>query len=959
MLGQDFIVFDLETTGVQAGVDEIIEIGAIKVLNGAVAERYQQLIKPRAQLPLTVQRLTGIQPADLMDQPYIDDILDQFLQFVDCLPVAAHNANFDLGFMAVALGRPLSESWLDTLGLARICFPLAPNHRLGTLSEYLKLEGSRFHRALNDAEITAKLLLCCLEKARNWDLPLLRQLNMVLPSGVVGTIPLFNQLEQNMMKRFPDRLIRESVLCLADVEEGLFSRKKNQDQPKLPEEDQIAAILGREGPFAGNIANYQYRPGQIAMLRSVVKAFHSHEHLVAEAGTGTGKSLAYLVPAVFWATGSKEKVVVATHTINLQEQLWEKDVPLLRRLLPVEFEAALVKGRNNYLCLRKWQAVWADMVEVEAEARSYLAVILTWLSETRTGDKSELNLGRGSQEVWSRLAADSDSCLGSRCRFYSNGCFVMRARRKAENADLLIVNHSLLLSDAKTDNMVLPDYNYLVVDEAHHLEDSATEHLGQTVSDKGMERFLKLLRTNGTPPGILGQIKHRLPGLQGVVDESGLEKLSELQQQAVELLGLLSDSSTDYFAGLLAVVQSLGSAENGTAQARLKDTVLNWPGWPALNAARDNLSLRLGTMAEILTSITQILAENEHEDTAGLMRDINSFAMQCKEQSETVWQLLDLAEPNKVVWVEMDNFALRLRSAPVEVGPLLREMFFTKLKSVVLTSATLSVNNNFEHYIARVGLEPETQCIQVESPFNYENQAMICIPRDLPDPSRVAEQEYVTAVAQLLVDLVRTVQGRTLVLFTSHRMLKQVYYEIKPYLEAEEIQVMGHNLDGNRGKLVEEFKSNPRAVLLGASSFWEGVDIQGDTLSCVVIIKLPFWPPTMPTVEARMEVLAKQNQDAFRVLAIPQAVIRLKQGFGRLIRTQEDKGAVVILDKRILDRSYGRKFLNSLPLKTHIRGDSDLVLRKINQWLDPEHSVPTLKLVSDASEVDRALPNGV
>jgi len=956
--GRDFVAFDLETTGFIPGVDEIIEIGAVKVLDGQVVERFETLVRCRGIVPAPIERLTGIKGEDLLSEPFIEEALPRFLAFVEDHPLVAHNASFDVGFLVAACGRHLTQECIDTVEFAKLCFPLAPNFRLEGLAAHLDLGEGNFHRALNDAEIAGKLALLCLERAESWDLGLVRQLNLLLEKTSSGVAGLLRQVEKKLTRSFPDRLIRESYLYLSSDNSptGLFYRSPQKEKRAELDPAEIAELLGPNGPLAQRVPNYQHRPGQLRMLKGVLKAFSTDSHLVVEAGTGTGKSLAYLVPAVCWATAREEKVAIATHTINLQEQLWEKDIPLLRSFLPMKFEAALVKGRNNYLCLRKWQGLWSDLDNLRPEERMELAAVLTWLSETVSGDRAELSLrGRG-QELWTRFAADSESCLGSRCKFFSGACFVMRARRKAENADVLILNHSLLLSDIKTDNKVLPSYNYLVIDEAHHLEESATEHLGNSISDSRLEFLLRLLRPGGSPPGLIGQVKHRLHGLSGRLSEENLERLEQAADKTVELLGMVQESSQEFFRSLTALARDLGGNGTGLLQVRLKPVAVDWSAWPALCSARENLTLRLLSLAETLQAMSRVLEEPEEENLAGLVRDLQSMAVLAREVGESAAELMDINHANQVVWVETDERTCRLCGAPVEVGTLLRDQLFARVKAGILTSATISVNNSFDHFVGRVGLDEKTFTLQVESPFHYEDQALLCIPRDLPDPAKVGDEQYLASVSQFLIDLVRTVGGRTLVLFTAHKMLREVYAQIKPFLEADDLQVLGHNLDGGRGKLVEEFKANPRSVLLGASSFWEGVDIQGQALSCVVIVRLPFWPPTIPTLEARMEVLAKQNKDGFRHLSIPQAVIRLKQGFGRLIRTKEDRGVVVVLDNRLLDKNYGRKFLNSLPLKTHFRGDTELVLRKIASWLDNKtQSTAWRLLVKSGSEVDAAV----
>ena len=713
------------------------------------------------------------------------------------------------------------------------------------------------------------------------------------------------------------------------------------------------------GPLSSAVPSYEYRPQQEAMARRVADVFRNDKYLLLEAGTGVGKSMAYLIPGVLWSLYNDERVVVATHTINLQEQLWNKDVPLLRKVIKRDFKAALVKGRYNYICLRRWSAAIAGRPEEAA----FHARVLSWLAQTETGDRTELSPLPDEEEFWLSVCGETENCLGSRCR-HRYDCFVIQARRIAEEADLIITNHSMLLLDIKSDNMILPEYGPLIMDEAHHLEDAATNHLGLRVSRTGLSMWLntagrtldKLYKTIISFPDA-GSL-----GLEGArkLTQPKAKKTSPDEEQWMETVRIATssrqavhDSARRFFELFGEGMQAVSFAEDTayqTSRITLRLPIDRAPIEEAMAEGTDLLNL-LGKMLDELAKLVNTLELLSITSDAylDLGQELKQVGQNGSDIAAALNFILDGSEENFVYWADADfsrDAVLRqcvLSAAPVDVGEILSERFYQNRKSVIFTSATLSINGSFNHFIERSGLsllpeeKLETACF--DSPFDYENQSVLFLHNDISVQGAVSQAAYLDDLAAILVDLLCVTGGRTLVLFTSHMVLRETYYRVQAKLEEHDIIILGHGIDGSRNRILEDFKNNPRSALFGASSFWEGVDVQGDSLSCVVMVKLPFWSPKIPVIEARITALEQQNRNSFMEFSVPQAVVRFKQGFGRLIRSCNDRGCVVVLDNRIIQKRYGRLFLQSLPVKQHMRGGTELLTKKLTGYLKGQWTI--------------------
>jgi ATP-dependent DNA helicase DinG len=720
----------------------------------------------------------------------------------------------------------------------------------------------------------------------------------------------------------------------------------------------IADLLGPTGAVGATLPQYEHRPQQLSMLRAVVDAFNDEEVLSVEAGTGTGKSLAYLIPAILWSQANRRRVVVSTHTINLQEQLIKKDLPLLVERAGLTCRTALVKGRGNYLCRRKAAQAEAQGGQlIDDDLLQELGHVLEWAKNTADGSLADLPV-RPRPEVWEQVVSEHDNCLRARCPYYST-CFFYSARRTAAAADILVVNHHLLLSDLAlrsevgnyTQNAVLPPSARVIIDEAHHLEDVATAHFGQQVSLATIERALGRLQSRRSPGrGVLPALALALGSAEdagdAVIARGAIDWIDHRLTPGIGTLAVEAEECfTRVLDAFLALPERAAVVAAGTPSAdeklRITEPVRETSFWrfavqqvTALATALDTYALDVGHVLERLDR----LSEDVGTQIRYLGTELGALTGRLATMAGALLAFLE-EDAAHCAWLEVRQRGrsgqptLSLHRAPIEVAALLHDALFKPFATSVLTSATLAVNGAFDYLHERVGIArvdpPErVRMLRVESPFDFANQALLLVPSDLPEPTLAGYEAASHTAMRRILEITR---GGTFLLFTSYGALNRAWFELAGSLRANGLAPLRQG-ELSRHTLLGRFTQEPGAVLFATDSFWEGVDVRGSALRCVVITRLPFRVPTEPLEQARVDAIAARGGDPFVERALPQAVIKLKQGFGRLIRTRTDRGCVVVLDSRIARKRYGQIFLDSLPPARQIVAPQKVVFSAMERF---------------------------
>ena len=643
----------------------------------------------------------------------------------------------------------------------------------------------------------------------------------------------------------------------------------------------VEDILAPGGLVASNLDSYEERREQLDMALAVAEGFKAQRHVLAEAGTGVGKSFAYLVPSILQATDNKRRIVISTYTIALQEQLISKDLPFLAEILPMEFRAVLGKGRTNYVCFRRLaMAIKSkDKLFVNASKLDMLETIARWAMETSDGSLQDIDFSI-SPDVWQKVRAETGLCRGAKCDNYGP-CHLRRARRRMLKADILVVNHAMFFSDLvmrADDLQFLGDYDMLVLDEAHTVEQVAGDHFGRSVSWSMVRFLLRDLYNAKTDRGIITMVG----------DGQGIAVVNQ------------ASSAAESFFQELSSYQGPAIARNGRiTREGVIPNILS----PAL--------MKLAAMVAKLRGKTET-------DDHGL--ELLTCEQRACEMASKLDALVSQADPDHAYWVTCRSARkgrganVTLASAPIDVAPLMRDLLFDKVASVVLTSATLATAREgargFDYIRTRLGLDDADEVL-LTSPFDFRKQAKLHVETQLGDPNDI--EQFVPAASKAIAYYVRKSEGRCFVLLTSYTMLEAVAEILEEFCTDSEysLLVQGRNLP--RGVMLERFRRNGRTVLLGTASFWQGVDVAGEALQNVIIAKLPFAAPNDPIVEARIDAIRQGGGNPFVRYQLPEAIIRFKQGFGRLIRSTSDTGIVVVLDHRLVTKSYGKKFIASLP----------------------------------------------
>ncbi|HNZ33147.1 MAG TPA: helicase C-terminal domain-containing protein [Candidatus Cloacimonas sp.] len=911
----EFVAIDIETTGLMPARDEIIQIAAFRFKGNEVVDSYVSFVKPKGKVPKFIEQLTHISPEELKLSPPLKEVLKEFCDFIGNTPLVGHNINFDLSFINQSLVEngsfPLINVFWDTMEIARMYLPFTTDHKLSTMVSFFGIKLDNAHRADSDALATGYLFNALTNYA-------LAHFNYML-NARLQDLSLQANVESGLTEYLRWLVKQQRATVLSGKKPIPPKNELNNviEHNVSGSIDSIPEIFAEHGLFANKFPNFEFRSGQMIMAEQVANAFAKQDFLVVEAGTGVGKSFAYLVPAIDFSNRNKTKVIVSTNTKNLQEQLFFKDLPQLRKIIPLPFKAVLVKGRENYICERRWQDLLQEQTRgISAYDARGLLNLLVWKELTHTGDISEnSSFDKNYYSVlWHKICSDRYLCGGRKCLNYHN-CYVMKLRKHIESASIVVANHSLLLADAQMDNSTLGEYQYLIIDEAHNLMSAASKNLGFTFSYAELNSLFNQLAHSGKK--YTGGF---LPQLIQTVHKSILttDQKTHIESLCTKLM-LETDEQRKVITSLFNLAANRCFEAKSYNKLRIKDIA----DFQDIYFFLKELSIGFKNILKDLVALDNVLRTVKSNQIANLeiIKDnLNGYLQRYRETETLLLELLNPDLDNYALWIE--NIPRPERNipsstfcyAPVEVSEPLNRLLYKNIPCIVFTSATLSIRGSFKFFLNQSGLSFATdkKVIEsiVESPFDYDKQSLLLIGSFLPEhKDRFFQSQALGCLEQILT----TTNVGTMALFTSYKDLDAVYEHLSDTLYHSKRPFFAQGKGGSRNSILDDFKKSKNAVLLGTSSFWEGVDIQGDSLSLLILYKIPFQVPSEPLVEALIDKLERENKDSFMHLMLPNALLRLRQGFGRLIRSKTDRGIVLIMDSRVSKKKYGQYFKQILP----------------------------------------------
>jgi len=943
---ETFIAFDTETTGFDPMADDIIELGAVKYVNGEVAEEKTFLIKPRNPIPEEITRLTGITDRMVEDAPGYEECHADIKAFLGDHPLVAHNIEFDYGMLEshyLRAGEPAPENPLyDTLLLARTFTYWTLDHKLKTVARAFGVEEDDAHRAVPDARMVGEIFLGLIQQMLATPLDVLQRCNRLLADQEVHTKPLFIQaLNQLMALNEPDGIgeppLKSPRRYNIYGENGL--KFDGMGEPFNPIDTfELTRHFTKDGVLGGSLTNFEERDAQAAMAEEVANALNDGHFLVAEAGTGVGKSLAYLLPSILWTLQNNdrgERVVISSNTKNLQEQLFYKDIPFIHDRLGFRFKAVLMKGRSNYLCKTKWTEFLRNLSRHSASDRVEALPLVVWATHTETGDISENNgfHERAAAGVWGKVCSESGYCTTKRCQAF-RGCYLGPLKREAVNAHIVVVNHSLLLADATANHLSIPEYHHLIVDEAHNLEKNAYRYFASEFDIWSLRNIVSPLYTRGRNAyGLLVTLKTQLAQSK---DDTLSKKMEPLLQEVMDALPAL-EKETDSF---LSVFQSVAGQKQ--RQFRYTERVRYTADTLPFQAMDDAIEAEKEAFRQVLTSLKNLLqslkdvSTKELPDADMIRQDIQHRYDQLYELAVTFRQVLEARDQSRIYWYELPISTRALPkfvTTPIEVGETMNQLIFQDLRSVIFTSATLKVADEFTYFQHRIGLDMledrEVIASDFGSPYYLSEQLIGCVTTWLDPPG---SKEHSRQLAEIIRTISQQYRRGTLVLTTSYRSMNNIYGGLESYYKEMEVGLLRQTRQISRTDLVARFRDDVGSVLLGTESFWEGVDVPGKSLEVLIIEKLPFAVPSDPIVEANTAAIDARGGNGFIDYNLPEAIIQFRQGFGRLIRSSTDAGVVIIADPRVATKFYGRYIAESLPIELQACQSPEDLYRVLDEW---------------------------
>jgi ATP-dependent DNA helicase DinG len=895
-----FVALDLETTGLDFEKDEIIEAALVRFENGEPKENLDFLVKPStAELRPFIETLTGISKADIEAAPDFATVAGQICSFIGDLPIVAHNALFDSKFLKqtfskVGISYDTHVFW-DSLTLSRIAFQNVPNHRLDTLVAELGIERSRAHRALPDADACGRLFVKALEKISAMDPWLFEALSKVSEGSSYES--LFATKSESLAAP-------KYALPAAPAVEALPKSRA----PRVSE-------FFKEGGFVSFVVeNYKPRHNQQDFASVMERNMYKGGLCVLEAPTGSGKTLSYLITAANKAiTG--ERVLISTATRTLQEQLWTESIPQIAKIYNGELRPAILKGRDNYLCLRKFEELLMHSQKLlSIEERDSFMALIPWVLTTETGDINDCNsFSQGRNRVlWSKLSSSASSCLGEKCP-HRDHCPALIAKRKAMNANMVLVNHSLFLADLQLDFALLPSYEHIVFDEAHRLPEISNQTFGRSISFFGFRNIVKTLEpSKAGGDGLIAEIASRLPAERPELHEL-CDKLSESLAEAEKALHRF----------FMKIGKKLAKQKNGRN------------GFTYVNGIQAEYDADPSTFLEQYSS-ARTIAEKLCADAANvdsIKGVLNDLEGRMSDVARFISDFEFVTKAGRADWVfymeePFNPHTIKLHALPLHSGSIWKEKFYPWIKSATFTSATLSVQADLTYYLQKMGMDT----LRVKQPFvriyteqsDVNERRSVMIAKYLPKPST---PEYGEALNETLLKVLPTIEENTMVLFTSVATMMSAQAALAPAFAERNKLLLCQHVDGSLDGLVAMFRKERGACLLGCQSLWEGVDFPGDALKLLVITKLPFPNPSDPLVAGLSNEMKAANKNFFKDYFIPEAYMELRQGMGRLLRSDSDSGKVLILDNRVILERYGKTFSRIWNFKHRVAGSADDILR--------------------------------
>lgn len=928
-MAQRYVVIDIETTGNSPKKgDRIIQFAGVVIENGRIVEEYSTFICPEKDIPVFIEELTGINNQLVKDAPTFEMVAPKIAEFLEDSCFVAHNVLFDLSFLQEELKRCGFEGFygwtIDTVELSKIMKPTSDGYKLNQLARQENLEHDQPHRADSDAYVTALLFLELNKKLDSLPLITLKKLHKLsfsLKSEISDLLHdiISEKLAKNEVRR-PDLETFRGLALKKETSRNTYNQEVSNYSYPVNNLEKVE-LLKRAIP------DMEPRKDQLKMMDLIYESFHFGRHAIIEAGTGIGKSLGYLIPAAYFAKEHDQTIVISTYTIQLQDQLLQKEVPKLKKMLPFNINVVLLKGRGNYLSLAKFERALRQKDDNYETALAKMQ-ILVWLTETETGDKDELNLSSGGQLFWERLQSDEYTYSGL-LQPWGAADFYERARCVAETADIIVTNHAYLMADLLSNEKMIKSDGCMVLDEAHHLERAASKYLGSRLDYITVKTLLNRLGTFEQKQ-LLNRLEkmirnNKLPGLKpvSVIDSALSDFIYEFEQLFYMLAGIAE--------------KHLKHEGSGRMAFKVKDN-REWDGVIIL-AERliGHILLLTSQLYDRIEALKQV--ESLGKNSLFFLGELEMLIHSIEEVGIMLEEFFIQPSSSVIYWLDyaksVPHHGLSLSSQPVSAGKLLWETFFKVQKSVVMTSATLSVKNSFRFFKRQLGIEDlEIQTQSLPSPFDYTNSMKAIISSDMPDINMASTAEFTDAAADHIIAAAKAARGRMLVLFTSYDMLTNTFQKVKDSGELQDFTLLAQGVTGgSKMRLLRNFQSFEKALLFGTASLWEGIDIPGDDLSCLVIVRLPFSPPDEPVTAASLSLLEKQGRNPFSEHSLPEAVLRFRQGIGRLIRSEQDKGVLIVLDRRIITTRYGKEFIQAITRVQWEEATLAELKEKLESWI--------------------------